>query len=181
MRGVFHSHAWIDDVFSEDERARIVAERDDGWVVPPFGGDGKHRPTHKPCVYRKIVRPEFDWVYGRIIDAVDYLNREYLHVDWDRWIEEIQLSRYEDGAEHRWHIDWGKGDFYYRKLNISVALDDGYEGGELQLFTEDEPFTTALVPGRLVAFSTQFLHRVTPVVKGTRNVLVTWGHGPCWR
>lgn len=181
MRGVFHSHAWLDNVLSDEEMMCIVEERSDHWIVPPFGGDGKHKPVHKPCTYRKIMRPEFNWVYSRIIDAVDHLNREYLHVDWDCWVEEIQLSRYRDKAEHCWHIDWGKGDFYYRKLNISVALDDDYSGGGLQLFVDDKPTTIELVPGRIVVFSTQFLHRVTPVTNGTRTVLVTWGHGPCWR
>jgi hypothetical protein len=91
----------------------------------------------------------------------------------------VLLVEYGEGHQTRWHIDYRPhmGDF--KKLTLVCALSDGYEGGQLLMHEGfDEPVPLGL--GDAVIFPSVFMHRVTPVVSGTRAVLVAWCRGPAY-
>lgn len=176
MRGTWYPFAYQNNVLTKEECEHLL-ETEEPWEEPTFGADHNYKIGHTSCRFQ-IVKDL--WVFDRIIKAVELLNKRFLHFTWDNWIEDIQMSQYRGKAQHPWHIDWGKDAFYHRKINISLALDDQYTGGGLELNLGGEPIKVDLPVGCLVAFSSQFLHRVKPVDTGTRTALVTWGHGPCW-
>jgi PKHD-type hydroxylase len=96
------------------------------------------------------------------------------------YIEAIQYSEYKDGGHYTWHpdskISSANGDI--RKLSFSLLLNDDYEGGKLELFVGPTPEEISIKRNQMVIFPSHVLHRVTPVLKGQRNALVGWIHGP---
>ena len=99
-------------------------------------------------------------------------------------IQDIQYLEYhaDDNAKYDWHIDIGDGLSSTRKISISWVLNNGYEGGDLQFFGDGgEIITINPTPDKLVSFSSFLNHRVTPVTKGIRKVIVAWVFGQSWR
>jgi PKHD-type hydroxylase len=80
---------------------------------------------------------------------------------------------------YKWHQDFG-GSGASRKLSVVLQLSDPseYEGGELQILTSGQAISIQKKRGLITVFPAWTLHQVTPVVKGTRQTLVTWISGP---
>ncbi|MEK9895435.1 MAG: 2OG-Fe(II) oxygenase [Burkholderiaceae bacterium] len=100
-----------------------------------------------------------------------------------------QFSKYEEGGHYDWHIDTGvegTEENLYRKLSISVNLNEDYEGGEFEIERWCPPNSSnrsILVKemanaGSVVVFPSFLHHRVKPVKKGIRHSLVGWFRGP---
>ena len=96
------------------------------------------------------------------------------------YIEAIQYSEYKDGGHYTWHLDSkissANGDI--RKLSFSLLLNEDFEGGALELFVGPVPEAIPIKKNQMVIFPSHVLHRVTPVLRGQRNALVGWIHGP---
>ena len=67
-----------------------------------------------------------------------------------------------------------------RKVSFSLGISDenDYEGGELLLKKDRNPRPFKLDRGEIIIFPSWMLHKVTPVTKGLRKVIVGWGIGP---
>jgi len=180
-RSEWHPYAFMDGVFSEEECATIKALGEGRWTDAYIGGKNPRLPTYLYGQHHVLPKdPDHAWIYDRLIEPVDYLQREYLPCRWDRWVEPIQVSYYDAGREHRWHIDYGAGQFLTRKLIVSVLLDQDFNGGDLEIQAGNSPVPCEQRVGRMIVMPTTTLHRVTPVTQGERTTLVTWGHGPRW-
>lgn len=108
--------------------------------------------------------------------------------------EEPQFLIYQPGGFYRPHRDvWTNAEApeYMRVRKVSVVIflndespvaDDGYAGGNLTFFglINDPPsFKDCGLPltgeaGLLIAFRSDILHEVTPVIAGTRHTVVSW-------
>ena len=105
-------------------------------------------------------------------------------------VESLQLTRYNAPAGHYdYHID---GNGYekipdtglVRKLSMSCLLNhsDEFEGGNLGfMLGSDNKFEVEMNKGDCVLFPSFYLHRVTPVTKGTRYSMVVWATGKQFR
>tara|TARA_R100000005_G_C4978109_1_gene188788 strand:- start:862 stop:1410 length:549 start_codon:yes stop_codon:yes gene_type:complete len=99
-------------------------------------------------------------------------------------IEPIQLTRYEAPKGHySFHMDGdgfnaGKESPKPRKLSMSILLSDNFEGGVFQYQLGESPADIIMEKGDAIFFPSYYLHRVTPVTKGTRHSLVAWANGP---
>jgi PKHD-type hydroxylase len=128
--------------------------------------------------------PETAWVFERLSNVVNSLNTQYFGFDLTGFGEAIQLTNYHESKQgnYTWHQDFGSTGIS-RKLSLVMQLSEptDYEGGELQLLTKREPTVVKKQRGLIVAFPSWTLHQVTPVVKGTRQSLVTWISGPAFR
>ena len=99
-------------------------------------------------------------------------------------ITPMQLTRYvaPDG-HYDFHLDSNghtkNPDGVVRKLSMTILLNDSkdFEGGQLEFFTTNKPHPVNLEKGDVVIFPSFYLHRVTPVKKGTRYSLVGWVTG----
>ena len=82
------------------------------------------------------------------------------------------LLRYKTGDYVTEHIDTSSGE--HRTLSCSLALNDGYEGGELAFF--DGELKYKLKKGDMMIFPSSFTypHQVLPVISGTRYSIITW-------
>ena len=88
------------------------------------------------------------------------------------------LLRYRAGDGHLEHTDMHPGSMQ-RKLSLSVQLSDSddYTGGDLELRCWGDLLTMPRIRGSVIAFPGWTPHRVTPVERGERWVLVVWGWG----
>jgi PKHD-type hydroxylase len=79
-------------------------------------------------------------------------------------------------------MDCGEGVQNQRKISVTVQLShpDEYVGGDLQ-FNLGQQMTAPRIQGAAVIFPSFYLHRVTPVVKGTRKSFVLWVGGEPYR
>lgn len=119
--------------------------------------------------------------YGRIAEIVRQLNQRFYRFALTG-LENFQYTVYHgsQGGHYDWHIDYGRQSARPRKISLSIQLSDpaDYEGCELQFQVDSKPVAAPRSRGTLIAFPAFFLHRVTPVLSGTRKSLVVWATGP---
>ena len=121
--------------------------------------EGEHFPNH----------------LHQCIDSANKLYNFSLHE-----FEPIQYTIYEEGDHYDWHVDNHKEPYHngmIRKLSFTLCLNDEYEGGDLGFKTAEEEDYYKIGRGDIIAFPSWMLHKVTPVTKGKRRVLVGWGEG----
>lgn len=146
--------------------------------------DYRVSPEHRIVYTAEIVRDEMPWLYDRIQALVTNLNAEF-QFDIDE-IDQITFMKYMEphlgvGAGHfSWHVDCGYGESARRKISISVALNDAheFEGGEFCIFYRGPVNLGGRSCGTALSIPSYVSHRVTPVTKGTRYVLVIFVLGP---
>ena len=95
------------------------------------------------------------------------------------------LMRYPESMQshYDWHVDMGRAYAASRKLGFSIQLShsDDYVGGYLEFHNVEIDLKSLRKKGTLAIFPTYWLHKVSPVTKGTRDVVVGWVHGPSFR
>jgi PKHD-type hydroxylase len=105
--------------------------------------------------------------------------------------ESYQIAKYDVGDYYKPHLDsigtqstrWIAKDNSHlhnktRKISMSLILNDGFEGGDLEIFGVPTP---KLETGSMIFFPSFIAHEVTPVTKGTRHSLVMLFLGTPWR
>jgi PKHD-type hydroxylase len=118
-------------------------------------------------------------VYSRLEHFVQDCNYDYFKYDIYGFAENIQLLEYNVGGKYTKHIDNVANDIV-RKFTVVINLTDHtlYEGGELQIHTQEIPTVPPKTIGTAVMFPSHVLHGVTPVTSGTRFSLIAWVAGP---
>ena len=91
----------------------------------------------------------------------------------------FQYSEYTEGDHFNWHIDQIAVKGESRKISFSLGISDEseYEGGDLGFKAAEEEDYYKIGRGDIIAFPSWMLHKVTPVTKGKRRVVVGWGEG----
>ena len=130
--------------------------------------------------YQRQLTP----IYKELTTKVRALNDKYWRYVVDGW-QAFQYTEYDESykGHYDWHIDYGyklPQDELSRKLSFSLGISekDEYEGGELILKMSLDEQTIKLDKGEIIVFPSWMLHKVTPVTKGKRRVIVGWGLGP---
>lgn len=93
-----------------------------------------------------------------------------------RNVVRIMISRYDTGMHYGTHVDDALMDGQRTDLSFTLFLSapEEYEGGRLVI---DEPAgerAFALEAGGLLLYPSTSLHRVEPVTRGSRQVIVGW-------
>jgi PKHD-type hydroxylase len=91
---------------------------------------------------------------------------------------------HERNDHYTWHRDtlFDPNNQTVRKLSFSIQLtnSDEYEGGDLEFMPQlINPLQRQ--KGFMIVFPPYLVHRVTPITKGVRHVIVGWIHGPSFR
>tara|TARA_R100000963_G_C4639717_1_gene103438 strand:- start:876 stop:1532 length:657 start_codon:yes stop_codon:yes gene_type:complete len=145
----------------------------------------------------ELLTKEAPFLLDKLTFICRKLNGSYFGFDLSGFHEPFQYTTYDpsdaygnDGkiisednrkAEYSWHLDKGPGeDRPPRKLSMILSLldSDEYEGGDFEIKTGVESQVLPLNKGRVIAFPSWTLHRVTPVTKGIRKSVVIWVGGP---
>lgn len=175
-----------DDAFSpgelqaiEDYGDRLLLHK--AALQSPGQNDDPIRITR---VARIAPGPESKPLFDRIAQVVQRLNQENYQFDV-RGLENLQYSVYHatDGGHYTWHVDYAPDNPTPRKISLSIQLTESaaYEGCDLQFQMSGQISTAPRQRGAVIAFPSFVLHRVTPILSGTRKALVVWATGPDFR
>ena len=179
----FNNYYWFNNAFTADELSTIESMTSDlGWEIAKVGQDN----TLKESEYRKSRvkwcphTTEWSWVYEKLHNMFVEANEQMWKFDLTHMREAIQYTEYYGSQEggYEWHMDCGIGIQNQRKLSVTVQLShpDEYEGGDLE-FNLGNTLSAPRLQGAAVVFPSFYLHRVTPVTKGTRKSFVLWVGG----
>ena len=139
--------------------------------------------------YRNVLKwdlprcKETEDIYQQVIHFMNLANKDKWNYDI-AGVETIQVLRYPTGGHYEWHMDAGTDhdEVYQRKLSMTAYVnspDTDYEGGELLINTGHIDLEVSGMKKGGACFFTSFcLHKVKPVTKGVRWVLVAWFRGP---
>ncbi len=131
---------------------------------------------------RWVSSPELQELLWSYVRRANY---DAFNIDVDNNAE-MQFTEYHAsaGGHYDWHQDvhWNGQADIDRKLSVTVQLSDAdsYEGGDFEF---DEVTTNAdfRSKGTVLVFPSYLRHRVLPIRRGTRQSLVAWFTGPCWK
>ena len=185
---VTYSYTWWDGLIPPDMLEKIIEycqsnELSEGKVIGKAGEEELHDSLRKSKVSIVRIDSENRWIFDMLAQVADYMNKTFYNFDLIGF-DHFQYTVYDDdGDKYDYHVDMMFGDESVdvtpipRKLSLSICLNDptDYEGGELQFFVGGKNEQTATqAKGRVIAFPSYVLHRVTPVTKGTRKSIVIW-------
>tara|TARA_E500000331_G_scaffold8287_1_gene7917 strand:- start:64 stop:696 length:633 start_codon:yes stop_codon:yes gene_type:complete len=118
-------------------------------------------------------------IYHEISTKIRLINHNMWDYTYDGY-EPFQYSEYDISDHFDWHIDQIKFTGpNIRKVSFSIGLsnEDEYEGGDLVLKQSDKDNHYKLGRGDIIVFPSWMLHKVTPITKGKRRVVVGWAQG----
>lgn len=186
---ITNNWAWSDDAFSVAELDNIV---DLGNSLPGHAATTAKKSRSSLADVRSCqvswISPDMQqshWLFQRLTDQVTMANDRYFGFDIIE-IETLQYTRYDEVNDHyTWHQDMlpHMTGSLIRKLSFILLLSDpgDHDGGEIELWFDNEPTRVPARRGRIIYFPSYVLHRVTPITRGHRRSLVGWIKGPKWK
>ena len=154
--------------------------------VAELGNDTDSYETNNRDI--AYIRPadHSKWLYDLLSPMMFEANENAFHFDIDTVTDPIHYVIYpEDGGHLDWHMDVGAFDVNRRKLSMTVQLSDSseYDGGEFEIWMggKDGFVTLPREKGDVIIFPTFLMHRVKPITRGQRKVLVFWMGGRPFR
>ncbi|MDJ1180897.1 2OG-Fe(II) oxygenase [Roseofilum sp. BLCC_M91] len=177
-----------EDFLSVDQCINIVSELEKLEVTPVgvVGEDGLYQINQEVRKVHQIdaSQSSIQLVQKKILTVKDKLE-DYFSLQLDS-NESLQVLRYKEGDFYLPHVDTNHGDhqpFHIKKRKTSVVifLNNLYQGGALTFYGliqknnwKSYGFPVDGKPGLLLAFSSELIHEVEPVVQGTRYTIVSW-------
>lgn len=156
--GPVMSDGEIDDLLAS---ASITPHRQSGFMLP--SADGAPVETVRSDYKRRTDAIAPPWVsVAMAAYRVAGLNA----------LDRVLIGTYGEGDHFGWHRDDMLPGTERRDLAVVIALNDDYEGGHLEL--PEAGLTLRLPKGAGVSFPASALHRVTPVTRSVRKVLLTF-------
>lgn len=160
----------------------------DGGVVKGEDGSTINKKVRNSKV--KMFHPDEKnvWAFHKFKHVIEQINNDFYRFDLTGF-DFFQYSEYNGkGTKYDFHIDACLGTqapnellFTPRKLSIGMLLsepDKDFKGGDFEILTGGEPMKCEQKRGRILAFPSWVMHRVTPVEKGNRKSIVIWVLGP---
>jgi len=129
---------------------------------------------------------ENKWIFDFLIQIASHINNTYYDYELAGF-EYFQYTEYNGkDSKYDYHTDMIFGDqvspnmLLPRKLSFSLILSNPseYTGGEFEILTSKSPVAVPQTRGRVIAFPSFVMHRVTPLISGTRKSIVFWALGP---
>lgn len=176
-------------VFTPEDCEAIVGAASDRWqsarIVRDEHGTGNAVALDTRSVLTQPLQvDESGFPLRQLVAAVVEVNSAYYRFDLRGILAEDGLSvlKYEAASNdhYRPHRDYGL-EHAYRKLTVIVQLTDAdsYVGGDLAF--PGQRVIAPRIQGQMIVFPSFLSHTVTPVVRGTRQCIVGWVHGPTLR
>lgn len=183
------NYYWFEEGFTAQELAMIEEQVSKLEFVRGVtqAGDGFEENDYRRSSVKWVpFENEFKWIYDKLGEMAMEANKEMFHFDLWTMPENIQYTEYyaSEKGHYDWHMDIGADELSQRKLSITVQLSDAddYIGGELQLWPGGNyPIQAPRGKGNVVLFPSFMMHRITPVLSGTRKSFVIWLGGGHYR
>ena len=173
--------------FSADECEKVLEQANKLYPRKSTVGTGPDGGEYRPEIravdtYEILHTEETSWIFEKISHAVALANADYYRYNLLGITHGLQLLHYksEENGHYDWHMDCGDGDACTRKISISIPLTkrNEYEGGDLEINNNGTLIKATDEQGSITLFPSYLMHRVSPVTKGERWVIVIWIHGP---
>jgi len=188
---VTYPYVWWDGAFTDVEINQIAAYYQSAETQPGVMFSGLNENIRVSSISWHRWSPETDWIFERFNAAVTRINNRWYGLTLNGY-DSFQYTEYygERQGKYDWHMDLHLGAenlpadmIEPRKLSVSLLLNEpgvDFKGGEFQvnLGNEAEARTAEQRKGRILAFPSWMIHRVTPVTEGVRRSLVAWVTGP---
>ena len=171
-----NDYAYWDNFLSKEECEKIILIGKYKSLEKGSTGDNNINKSRDSHISWLAPSDNLDWLYRRLTDTIQNLNNRFFGFNLSGIAEGLQFTNYKAPAgKYDQHIDRAYN-WQIRKLSITIQLSNpnDYEGGDFELITGDKPKVFEKQQGKLFAFPSFLLHRVTPVTKGERNSLVAW-------
>lgn len=122
--------------------------------------------------------PAVTRIAGRVMSALKR-NDAFLSSVYPNHLHSVLVSRYKPGMEYGSHVDnalMGQSTAWRADLSFTLFLQDeaSYDGGELGMESGSGELRVKLPARGMVCYPTGQLHRVLPVTRGERLVVVGW-------
>ena len=188
----FYSNCFWDNAFTEEELIKIneycsQLELQTGTTVGTLEPE-KLEKIRKSNVNFIKRTDDNGWIFDRFNQIIYLVNERFYNFSLNGY-SSIQYTTYteEDKGFYNWHMDMHHdrsndsihSDPQHRKLSMTFLLNDDFEGGDFEICVgnPETPRKIDTHKGRAIFFPSFFIHRVTPVTKGTRKSLVIWVTG----
>ncbi len=181
------SHYIFDKAFSDTELQKIEEIQANYPFEAAVLAEEKDNIDHirqSQIKWLRSVHQESHWIFMKFAQMAAEANAQMWGFDLTGMLEDLQYTVYPaDSGHYTWHMDIDRGRAAQRKISVTMQLSDPseYEGGDLELFTSSDVMRAPKEKGTVILFPSYFMHRVTPVTKGTRKSLVLWISGPPYR
>ena len=182
----YDNYYWFKEGFTPDELIKIEElTKSIDFEEANVGQYNAVKSEHRKSQIKWCPQTDdFKWVYDKLHNMILEANEGMWKMNITHMRENIQYTEYygNNSGGYEWHMDCGRGIQNQRKLSVTVQLSDSneYEGGDLQ-FNIGKEITAPRGKGNVVIFPSFFLHRVSPVTKGTRKSFVIWVGGEPYR
>ena len=166
---------------------QVISTERCGEIIHAYGKNFKHgkvtanaktNVTVRKTLARAIPIEGNQELYNEIIPIVLGMNEKQWKYILDTH-DSLQILKYTKGCHYDWHMDLGSGVHETRKLSFIIGLSPtkSYEGGEITFKVGPAEDSIRLEQGKMIVFPSFVLHKVEPVTKGQRYVLVGWLRG----
>lgn len=150
-----------------------------GWLTDDVFVDGKLTATGMAQAVKLNQQVDASKVPGlmELLSQAVLGHPLFRQLAMPRAVSKLMVSRYQEGMAYGTHTDAAIMDTGHRSdISFTLFLNDpdAYEGGDLALETAFGEQRIKLKAGSLILYPTGGLHRVLPVTRGERLVVVGW-------
>jgi len=178
----------VDDLLTDEECDFIIEEFGKNKIIKESSFESNSNEIRYSTVDITSLVPNteaFDLVHNKTNHLIHEYSQYVKELDFI-WTEAMmsnltyshnyRLMKYSEGQSIHDHVD--KGPFIFG--SATLALNDGYEGGQFRFFKGKHKIRTKKRQGMIWPAETYFVHGVAPITKDTRwSVNSFLGHEPC--
>jgi len=144
-------------------------------------GEGEYREdVRRTRVVWGSNNSDSQWFFSKMAHIAASLNSKYYKFSITGFGEMAQFGNYtsSDQGTYNWHQDFSAETSRKLSLILQLSNPNEYEGGNLEIMGAQAPKKER---GLVIAFPAWTQHRVTPVIKGSRQTVVLWASGEPFR
>lgn len=166
------------EAVSVDEQRAILAEIAAAEFVPGRETAGAALAARKNNEQISRDSPHVKTISATLLEALRR-NAAFRAAVYPKQLHSTLVSRYRPGMEYGAHVDaalMGDATLFRTDVSLTLFLNEpaDYDGGELALESGSGEMRIKLPARALVCYPTGQLHRVAPVTRGERLVVVSW-------
>jgi PKHD-type hydroxylase len=149
---------------------------------PSLKAEGSKKTSNVYNIKMKHLSKYLNKVISKIIkNNQDNYGYDLFKIDGE---ELLNYNIYKQGEQYEWHIDAAGFKSSDIKLTALINIsDDSFSGGNFNLLASNNPVLVPELnnPGSMIIFNSFILHKVDPVIKGTRKTITIFMKGPAFK
>lgn len=192
---VIYPYVFWDDFMSQDLIKQTIDYCDahgtgSSYIINEHGQEAEVLSVRNSKIQMHRFDEKTAFMFDKFLDIATHINNNFYNFDL-LGFDHFQYTVYDQvGSHYDFHTDTIFGENIplemklTRKLSFSLVLSDcdEYKGGDLELFVNGgDAVKVEQKKGRIIAFPSFMMHRVSPIIKGCRKSIVFWALGPKFR